>query len=468
MKGMPASDKYTYLRKQFQAFYYEGFEVLQNANEIKIKFEFYLDNAYSFHPEMTIKINDQFKAAKLSKAQLDELAFHIGMVELISYWKAACPEKVVIKPFHLNEEQIQFWKKMYFHGLGEFFYTNNIHTDINQFMDIESVSKNHLEKQLYHTTNHYIVPVGGGKDSVVTLELLNAFVNQKKDIIPFIMNPRKASLDTAKTAGFDEEEVFVIERSIDPALLKLNEEGFLNGHTPFSALLAFTSLLVSAITSHRYIALSNESSASESSVPGTQINHQYSKSLEFENDFRRYVKTYISEDFEYFSFLRPLTEFQIARIFSEFNQYFEVFKSCNVGSKEDNWCGKCPKCLFTYIILSPFVQPERLQNIIGHDLLDDPDHIQNYMELTGQTDQKPFECVGTVNEVNIALTLTAKQMNDSDEMPLLLQKFKQTPMYKKYKESVEPDWVLSEGLHENNLPEVLLNRLRHYLVKVYC
>ncbi|MGM0612244.1 MAG: hypothetical protein ACQESM_01910, partial [Bacteroidota bacterium] len=124
--------------------------------------------------------------------------------------------------------------------------------------------------------------------------------------------------------------------------------------------------------------------------------------------------------------------------------------------------------LFTYIILSPFVQPERLQNIIGHDLLDDPDHIQNYMELTGQTDQKPFECVGTVNEVNIALTLTAKQMNDSDEMPLLLQKFKQTPMYKKYKESVEPDWVLSEGLHENNLPEVLLDRLRHYLVKVYC
>ena len=87
MKGMPESDKYTYLRKQFQAFYYEGFEIIQNTNELKLKFEFSLDDAYSFHPEMTLKYNDNFKAVKLSKAQLDELVFHIGMVELISYWK---------------------------------------------------------------------------------------------------------------------------------------------------------------------------------------------------------------------------------------------------------------------------------------------------------------------------------------------------------------------------------------------
>ena len=468
MKGMPASDKYTYLRNQFQAFYYESFEVTQNKNELNIRFEFYLDNEYSFHPEMKLKMNDKFNSVKLSKKQIDELVFHIGMVELISYWKAACPKRVVIKPFHLNEEQIQFWKKLYFHGLGEFFYTNNIQTDIDLFMDIESASDYHLEKQVYHTTNHYIVPVGGGKDSVVTLELLKSFSNQKRDIIPFIMNPRKASQETAKKAGYNEEDLFTIERTIDPLLLQLNEEGFLNGHTPFSALLAFTSLLVSAITSNRYIALSNESSASESTVYGTKVNHQYSKSLEFENDFRYYVKTYISENFEYFSFLRPLTELQIARIFSDFDQYFDDFKSCNVGSKEDRWCGKCSKCLFTYIILSPFVSSEMLQHILGHNLLDDPDHIQNYLELTGQSDQKPFECVGTVNEVNIALTLTAKQIEDNGEMPLLLRKFIQTLMFEKYKESYEADWVLGEGLYENNLSTELLDMLRNYLLKIYC
>ncbi|MFW6019759.1 MAG: hypothetical protein ACOCPM_04190 [Bacteroidales bacterium] len=466
MKNMSAADKYTYLRKEFQAFCFEGFEVTQDANEIKIKFEFYLDDVYVFQPEMTLHLND--KAVKLSKPQLDELVFHIGMVELISYWKAACPEKVVIKPFYLNKEQIQFWKKLYFHGLGEFFYTNNIQTNMDQFMNIESVSENYFEKQGYHTTNHFIVPVGGGKDSVLSLELINEFYNYKKDVIPFIMNPRNASLKTAQVAGFNEDDLVTIDRTIDPKLLKLNDEGFLNGHTPFSALLAFTSLLVSAVTAHRYIALSNESSASESSIPGTQINHQYSKSLEFENDFRKYVKNYISEEFEYFSFLRPLTEFQIARIFSDLDQYFDVFKSCNVGSKEDKWCGKCPKCLFTYIILSPFVSPERLQNILGHNLLDDPEHIQNFMELTGQSHQKPFECVGTVDEVNIALALTAKQQDNQKKLPLLLQKFVQTPMYKKYKGSNEPDWVLGEGLGENNLPEELLNMLRHYLVKLYC
>ena len=182
-------------------------------------------------------------------------------------------------------------------------------------------------------------------------------------------------------------------------MLLLNQEGFLNGHTPFSALLAFITLLIGVGSGSKYIALSNESSANESTVPGTDINHQYSKSVAFERDFREYVALHLNSEIQYFSFLRPLNEMQIASLFSQCTAYHEVFRSCNAGSKTDSWCGKCPKCLFTWIILSPFLTRERLTEIFGKDLMRDPELKPIFEELNGTSAVKPFECVGTVEEV---------------------------------------------------------------------
>jgi len=236
-----------------------------------------------------------------------------------------------------------------------------------------------------------------------------------------IMNPRGASSATANIAGF-ENNTIVIKRFLDKKLLELNEQGFLNGHTPFSALLAFVSVLSAAITGKKYIALSNESSANESTVVGTMVNHQYSKSLEFEADFREYVRESLTKDIHYFSLLRPLSELQIASIFAKNSAYFNDFRSCNVGSKTNIWCGKCSKCLFTFIILSPFIEPKVLVEIFGNNLLNNSELKQFFDELTGVADVKPFECVGTVDEVNIALCLAMKMYDG--ELPFLLKYFK--------------------------------------------
>mgnify|MGYP006278506975 CR=1 FL=1 len=467
MKTIPDIDKYTNLRKEYQAFYFDGFKVTKSQDEIKVIFDFRLDNAYEFHPKMVIKPDNSSHLNGLSDEHIHELVFQIGMVELISYWKAACPSKVVIKPYQLNNEQVDFWKKLYFHGLGEFFYTNDINVSQDDFMEIIPESDKSLEKLRYQTTHHFVVPVGGGKDSAVSLQLLKDFYGTKRQLVPFVMNPREASMNTIYDAGYSKEDIFVVERTLDPVLLEMNKEGFLNGHTPFSALLAFTGLLVSAITQNKYITLSNESSANEASIPGTKINHQYSKSLEFENDFRNYVKQYVSDQFEYFSLLRPLSEFQIARIFSRYPQYFSSFRSCNAGSKENKWCGKCPKCLFTYIILSPFLDEKTLLQIFGHNLLDDKDLYQHYLELTGQSDKKPFECVGTVNEVNVSLAITIRKMDYKAVLPELLKDFKQTEMYVQYANTTTPDWILT-GFEPNNLPHDVMEQFREYMLKVFC
>ena len=415
--------KFDSLRDTFESFRYENYHYSVENGEFCAKFDFVLKahadladgelQDVAFHPCFRIPARNFYHWNEIPKPILDNLVFHIGMIELISYWKIACPKKVVIKPFALDEEQIRWWKKLYFNGLGEFFYINGIETNINEFMHIESeisplpaVGRNDDPKTSFRAERSEaeespsnwvktLIPVGGGKDSVVTLELLK----NRIPAIPLIINPRGATNKCVAAAGFSEEQTAVIKRTLDPTMLKMNAEGYLNGHTPFSAMLAFYTILLGFATKSKYITLSNESSANEPTVPDTEINHQYSKSVAFENDFRHYVAKYIDADIQYFSFLRPLNELQIAKLFSRAKEYHKVFKSCNVGSKTDSWCGHCPKCLFTWLALSPFLKRSELTDIFGKDLLSDNDLRPILDQLDGSVEVKPFECVGTVGEV---------------------------------------------------------------------
>ena len=398
---------YLKYREAHDKFIYENFSYSIKDETINIRFEFILESnspeefpLVTFQPKLQIPLNPSSNIEKLKPQLLDNLIFHMGMVELISYWKAACSPEIIIKPFYLDENQIRFWKKLYWNGLGEFFYINRIDTTLEEFVHIKSETSNSLETISLETEQKIIVPIGGGKDSAVSLELLK---DSSFELFPFIINPRGASLNTVKQAGLSEENLLLAKRSIDPTLLKLNEQGYLNGHTPFSAMLAFTTLLQAYITNAKYIALSNESSANEPSVANSFVNHQYSKTFEFESDFRTYYKKYICTAIEYFSFLRPLSELQIACLFAKFDKHHYSFRSCNVGSKTDSWCGNCPKCQFTYLMLAPFLKEDKLNTMLGENLIVKPALKKSLEELRGLTEVKPFECVGTVDEVNLAL-----------------------------------------------------------------
>ena len=237
-------------------------------------------------------------------------------------------------------------------------------------------------------------------------------------------------------------------------MIELNRQGFLNGHTPFSALVSFVSLLTAYLTNKKYIVLSNESSANESNVEGTKINHQYSKSYEYECDFNNYVKENFKVDIHYFSLLRPLAEIQIAKLFAKFEEYHQVFKSCNVGSKSEpwHWCCNCPKCLFVYIILSPFLTDEKIINIFGENLYQKEELLDTFIELTGNSIHKPFECVGTYEEVNYAISRKIESYNEN--LPFLLE------YYKKHFNLVPENNMLYNYNEENNLPEEFIEIVR--------
>lgn len=438
-------EKFKQLRNKYNTFVYEGFSIVNNLeSEIKIKYKFTIEGLTSFEPEIKILKKNLDINEKLIQ-NCNNAIFHIGLIELISYWKCTCSPNVIIKAGYLNNEQIDWFKKLYFYGLGELFFTNGIHTNINDFMNIRCESTKVYKDYSNEKNDGYLIPIGGGKDSCVTLECLK----NQKDNYCLIINPKPVTLACARVAGYDENRIVEVKRTIDSRLLDLNKQGFINGHTPFSSLLAFLSYFIADIIGKKYVALSNESSANESNVQGEKINHQYSKSFEFENDFRKYYNKYLKRNVEYFSFLRPLNELQIAMAFSKFEKYHTIFKSCNVGSKgaEWKWCCNCPKCLFVYIILSPFLYKQRLINIFGEDLFKREDLLKTFVELTGNGETKPFECVGTYEEVCFALSKTIADLEkQNEELPYLLKYYKEN-----YKLSNFENDLTTKYNNDNNL-----------------
>ncbi|MBR2743701.1 MAG: hypothetical protein IKE01_00175 [Clostridia bacterium] len=418
---MDNSLKFENYRNEYKEFLYNDYSLTEDSEAIYLEYNFEITGLTKFTPKLKIlKKNMSFKSIDSEYAK--NMAFNIGLIELISYWKCACPPKIIVKCGYLSDEQIAFWKKIYFYGLGELFYTNGIKTNINDFVTIESAKEPTFNyERIEDISNGYIVPIGGGKDSVVTLETLN--IDRKSDYA-LIINPKPVTLKCAEIAGLGSDNIIEINRVIDKNLIDLNSKGFINGHTPFSAMLAFVSYFVAYLLSKKYVALSNENSANESNVVGEKINHQYSKSFEFECDFERYAENFLKAPVKYFSFLRPLNELQIAKIFSKHEKYHATFKSCNVGSKsaEWQWCCNCAKCLFAYIILSPFLYKEKLVKIFGEDLYEKESLLKTFVELTGNGETKPFDCVGTYEEVNFAISKTIENIQSNGEkMPLLLK-----------------------------------------------
>ena len=185
-------DVYNLLRNKYDTFIYEGFNVQTKDDKMLITYDFNIPDLTHFYPTLELK--------KIERNSFtDYLIFHIGLVELISYWKCTCSKNVIIKAGYLNEEQINFFKKLYFYGLGELFYTNNIKVNYDDFMNISCVvDENKITYPEFVGVGN-LIPVGGGKDSNVTLEVLKS---QRNINTPFIINPKEVNLDCTKIAGY--------------------------------------------------------------------------------------------------------------------------------------------------------------------------------------------------------------------------------------------------------------------------
>ena len=445
--------KFEELRIKYPNFLYNSYKIFEQENKICIEYNFEIENLVIFKPRIEILKKD-FKFKDIKSKVVENIVFNLGMIEAISYFKSTCSPHFFIKCGKIDDFQEKWFQKLYYLGLGEFRFVNNINVSEDDLVKFVSQGNEFKIEKNQEILDGIIIPVGGGKDSNVTLDLLKDY---KDKSLAFCIGSKNVSLECAKIAGFADNQIIEVKRVIDKNLIDLNSKGFLNGHTPFSAIVAFITYLCSYLLGKKYIALSNEDSANESNVDGENINHQYSKTIEFENDFREYAEKYLKTNVEYFSMLRPISELQIAMLFSKLEKFHPVFKSCNVGSKKEpwHWCLNCPKCLFVYTILSPFLYKEKLVNIFGEDLFERTDLQKVFTELCGYGETKPFECVGTYSEIRYSISKTIENF-ENKELPYLLK-------YYKDNFEISKENLLKYYNENNNLPEEFANILKKAL-----
>lgn len=334
---------------------------------------------------------------------------HLHLMLGISYYKAAVPPEIIIETGDIDEETARLFDEVYVKGLGEFAYRNGL--DLRGRVRFPFASTAPANPSSIALTRRTAVPVGGGKDSVVTIEALGA---ADEPMVLFSLGEFEAINRVAEVSGLP---MVTVKRRLSPRLFELNGQGALNGHIPISAVIAFVLPVCAILYGFDSAALSNERSASAGNLDykGMDVNHQYSKGLEFERQASLHFKRRLLQHFDYFSFLRPLSEIQIARLFAGSTAYHEVFTSCNGafkldrGRRIDRWCCACPKCLSTFLLLAPFIEKERLLSMFGQNLLDRQDQIEGFEELIGVRGLKPFECVGEPDEYLAALLLLSRK-----------------------------------------------------------
>ncbi len=431
--------------------------------------DFILEPNISFRSQVTINDVPENYFSTLSTTSLQNYAVHLGMAEVFSYWKPASPEEISIEVAELTDEQLSFWHDLLIKGMGEFFYVNQIDFTKPNFVRFTNPFISKFSKQektllsrgdLPNTTG-CLVPLGGGKDSLVSLELLKE--HSSEPLTLFALNPIEAVKETIKLNP--ELPAITATRVIDPNLLELNKAGYLNGHTPFSSYLAFLTTIVAQIFDLKYVVLSNERSSNEESVRYLDhpINHQYSKSYELEKNFGSYAHTYLPQpNIEYFSLLRPLYELQIAKIFVNSPKYFSIFKSCNRNQQSNSWCGECSKCLFAYIILYPYLDEETMVDIFGINLLNNEGLWSTAKELIGYSHQKPLDCVGTHEESLVALYLCYQKDQQYNKMlSNISKKFEQEVLPNEQNLDGRVNIIMSAFNEEHALPEQFARILKY-------
>jgi hypothetical protein len=388
---------------KYRQFIFESYTF--DASSKTLELHYSLDDNLNFTETYRFNVPFTDYDPEVLDRALQSLFFMAG----VSYYKTFVPGEILIRQGRLDAAAAAFFSKTYQRGLGEFFYVNKLdpRTPITFPVTTETPPT-----AIHSDGSGALVGVGGGKDSLVTIEML-------RDALPgmttWTLGHERQLTPLVERIGLPHAWV---ERSWDPKLLELNEQGALNGHVPISAIFACAGVVLAVLTGRRDVVVSNEQSANEPTLryEGVEINHQYSKSQEFERDFQTYLSHAFGDSLRYYSFLRPFSELYIAELFARmaFDKYEGVFSSCNRAYTHTSdhlfWCGKCPKCAFVFLALTPFVPREKLEAIWGgKNLLLDLALEPMYRQLLGIEGDKPLECVGVIKENRAAMRAAQKQ-----------------------------------------------------------
>lgn len=395
-------------------FIFTGYHFFPQEKKILFDYEILFEGRESLKFTETILLPEVPNIDHVPEGLLNNLLKSVHLILGTSYFKLYFPPEIEIS-YTLSRGQADFWNEVYRHGFGEFMYQNHLDPDkIAEFpYDNNYQTKSYgLEKN-----GRSLVGIGGGKDSIVTAELLKEAGFAADGFVVETQKPTAIVGNVAEKMGL---KLVTVQRFLDPQIFQ-KFEGSYNGHVPISAVFAFLGTLTSVLFGYDYVIVSNEYSSNFGNIEykGDVVNHQWSKSGEFESLFQAYVREFITPSVVYFSVLRPFYEIRIVQMFSQYKQYFPYFTSCNRSfvtdvelRPETLWCGKCPKCAFIFALLAAFLSKDEVIGIFGKNLFADSELLPLYTDLLGFGELKPFDCVGTFEESQVALYLAREKFGD--------------------------------------------------------
>ncbi|GAB2661266.1 UDP-N-acetyl-alpha-D-muramoyl-L-alanyl-L-glutamate epimerase [Arenimonas aestuarii] len=380
----------------------------------------------------------------------------LHLVAGVSYYKAAVPPEIRIEGYDIDAATAALLTSIYENGLGEFAYRNGLSL---RGKIVFPARADAAPAPAAGLSEHAVVAIGGGKDSLVSIEALRgAGVAQT---VAWVGGSPLIAACAARTGL----PTLNVTRALSPLLFELNRRGALNGHIPVTAVNSAILALAALLHGHDQVVFSNERSASYGSlIPGTgEVNHQWSKGWEFERDFAAHLRSHVAADLRYYSLLRPFSELAVARQFARIDHYDAFFSSCNrnfhlLGERPaQRWCGVCPKCHFVFLALAPFMPKPRLMGIFGRNLLDEADQAAGFDALMEYRDHKPFECVGEGRESRAAMELLANSAA-----------WREDALVKRYAREIRPQLdpaerglaSLLEPSDDHGIPDALWERLR--------
>ncbi len=385
----------------------------------------------------------------------------LHLIAGVSYYKAAVPGEIRIDDYAIDAATAALLEDVYVHGLGEFAYRNGL--DLHGTIRFPHAAAADDAAPALGLRTHALVAIGGGKDSLVSIEALRALgIDQT---VSWIGGSQLIRVCAERTGL----PTLNIDRQIAPELFEYNRQGAWNGHIPVTAINSAILVLAAVLHGVDQVVFSNERSASYGSlIPGTgEVNHQWSKGWAFETAFGDHVQARVAADLHYYSLLRPLSELAVARQFAKTDRYDAHFSSCNrnfhlLGERPVNrWCGICPKCHFVFLALAPFMPKPRLVAIFGRNLLDDPAQVPGYDALLEYQDHKPFECVGEGRESRAALAALARRPEWREDA--IVARFAQLIAPQLDAGELEVAGLLAVEEDAHRIPDALWERLRAHL-----
>jgi len=343
------------------------------------------------------------------RSRVDGLLALLHWVAGVSYYKTALAPSIEFDAAAPPPAAAALLQALYSEGLGELAYTNALPALPRPRFPSSTAPQPPSPLTPYTPTRRVLVPVGGGKDSAVALEIVR---RAGCETALFSIGQAAPIARTVAAAGLPWLRA---TRTLDPALSELNAAGAINGHVPVTAIVCCVAALAAALNGFDAVAMANERSASAGNVSfdGVQVNHQFSKSMRVERLLNAALAELSPAGPRVFSVLRPASELAIARAFAGMARYHAAFTSCNAIFRLDpllrasSWCCECPKCRFVFLALAPFSEPEHLRELFGRDLLDEEAQFEGFALLTATGGHKPFECVGEEQESIAAIRLLA-------------------------------------------------------------